>query len=164
MSNPPDDEKKKPNQAQPLADELGVEDIYDPIAAGRGRLFSTAGRDAPIVEFTDDCLVLHPPQQPYHETDKGERISIYADDNGVLLDEFGVQKKMGGARFHGHVLYWMAEQKPGTTRHLIAWFDENNRPHKLFVEGEPVTTDMVYKFRNNTHDGEISIFPELESE
>ena len=162
-SNTPDDEKE-PATEMSLVDELGVEDIYDPIAGGRGRLFSTAGREAPIAEFTKDFLVLHPPQKPFKEQGGGETITVVSDSNGILLDEFGVQKRMTGARYKGATIYWLAEIKPGTTRHLVAWFDDNNVAHRLLIQGNPITTDMAYRLRNQTHDGELTIFPELDTE
>ncbi len=162
-NNPPDDEDNNANEIS-LVDELGVEDIYDPIAGGRGRLFSTAGRNAPVVEFTKEFLVLHPPQKPFSEQGPGETIRVESDQNGILLDEFGVQKKMPGARYNGAAIYWLAEMRPGTTRHLVAWFDDEHIPHKIFLEGQPITTDMAYRLRNQTHDGELTIFPELTSE
>src|ERR1700738_1990933 len=80
----------------PLVDELGVEDLQDPIFGGRGRLFSTAGRDSPVAEFTKDFLVLHPPQLPFEESGQGESedIVINVDESGILLDELGRQKKI----------------------------------------------------------------------
>jgi hypothetical protein len=163
-STPDDDEKNKPEGELSLIDELGVEDIYEPIAGGRGRLFSTAGRNAPVAEFTNDYLVMHPPQMPFQEHGESETFTVVGDQYGILLDEFGYQKKMPGARYHGHVIFWLAEQKPETTRHLVAWFDEDSVAHKLVLNGEYLTTDMAYKLRNRTHDGELTIFPELKSE
>ncbi len=159
-----DDEKNKPKDEVPFVDELGVEDIYEPIAGGRGRLFSTAGRNAPIAEFTNDFLVMHPPQKPFQEAEQSETFTVVGDQYGILLDEFGFQKKMIGARYNGHVIFWLAQLKPGTTRHLVAWFDENNVAHRLILKDEFVTTDMAYRLRNKTHDGELTIFPELQSE
>jgi hypothetical protein len=163
-NSPPDDEKKKSQDELPFVDELGVEDIYEPIAGGRGRLFSTAGRNAPIAEFTNEFLVMHPPQMPFQEADQSETVTVVGDQYGILLDEFGYQKKMIGARYHGHVIFWLAQLNPGTTRHLVAWFDEDNVAHRLILNNEFVTTDMAYRLRNRTHDGELTIFPELQSE
>jgi len=160
----PDDEKDKQESEQSLVDELGVEDIYEPIAGGRGRLFSTAGRNAPVAEFTDNFLVIYPPQMPFKEEGDSEIFTVVGDQYGILLDEFGFQKKMPGARYYGHVIFWLAQLKEGTTRHLVAWFDEESIAHRLILNGEFVTTDMAYKLRNKTHDGELSIFPELQSE
>jgi hypothetical protein len=35
---------------------------------------------------------------------------------------------------------------------------------KLYFEGEPVTTDIIFKLRNKTHDGELSIYSDLSTE
>lgn len=163
-SNDPDEEKKTPADELPLVDELGIESLYEPITGGRGRLFSAAGRNSPIAEFTNDFLVMHPPQKPFAEQGANETITVVADSYGILLDEFGVQKRMPGARYQGRPLFWLAELKPDTTRHLVAWFDDQNVAHRLFILGDPVTTDMAYRLRNKTHDGELTIFPDLDSE
>ncbi|HMO22000.1 MAG TPA: hypothetical protein PKC98_13670, partial [Candidatus Melainabacteria bacterium] len=50
-----------------LVDELGIVDLDIPVYGGRGRVFSAAGRNAPVAEFTEDFLVLHPPQRPFED-------------------------------------------------------------------------------------------------
>jgi hypothetical protein len=149
-----------------LVDELGIEDLADPLAGGRGRLFSAAGRLSPVAEFTERFLVMHPPQLPFQEFDQGpaEDIVFHCDEMGILLDELGRQKRIAGAKFRGKSLYWLAERKPGTTKHYAGWFDESGKPHLLFVNDEPITTDIVFRLRNKTHDGELSIFPDLASD
>ena len=66
----------------PLADELGIEDIYDPMVGKDGKVFCTAGRDAPIAEFTDEMLILHPPQMPLDASNAGENFSLQIDSRG----------------------------------------------------------------------------------
>jgi hypothetical protein len=34
-----------------LIDELGIQDIYEPMAGLDGKMFCTAGRDTPVAEF-----------------------------------------------------------------------------------------------------------------
>ena len=169
-----DDEEEQPKTPQPseekkegpqtLAEELGIEDLSDPIFGGRGRIFSAAGKDSPVAEFTDDFLIMHPPQMPFDESGKSEDFVVNVDDSGILLDELMRQKKIAGARFKGRELYWLGETKPGTLKHYAGWFDKHDIAHLLYVNGEPITTEIIFKLRNKTHDGEISIFPDLESD
>ncbi len=152
------------NEEMTLADELGVEDLTDILFADRGRIFSAAGREAPIAEFGDDGVLLRPPQLPYLDAPASEEIVYLADEYGILLNELGERRKIIGAKFRGQAIYAIAEQKPGTVKHYVAWFDENWTPHKFIVQGEPLTSDMLFRIRNRTHDGEISVFPEIETE
>jgi len=142
----------------PLADELGIVDLSDPIFGGRGRLFSAAGRESPVAEFTDDFLVLHPPQKPFQDSEFGptEDITFRSTEAGILLNEIGEPKTIGGARYRGHQLYWMLQQEPGTSRHYAGWLDDDGKPHILTANGSPLTTSIVVRLRNTTHDGEIS--------
>jgi hypothetical protein len=161
---PQPSEEKKQEGPQTLAEELGIEDLSDPIFGGRGRIFSAAGKDSPVAEFTDEFLIMHPPQMPFDESGKSEDFVVNVDDSGILLDELMRQKKIAGARFKGHELYWLGETKPGTLKHYAGWFDKHDIAHLLYVNGEPITTEIIFKLRNKTHDGEISIFPDLESD
>jgi hypothetical protein len=153
-----------PNKPVNFADELGIIDISEPVFGGRGRLFSAAGRNAPVAEFTSDFLVLHPPQKPFNEDGPAEVITSHQDNRGVLLDELGREKTIPGARFRGQQLYWLAECKPDTLKHIAGWVDEQNRAHRLFSEDEVMLVDDVFKLRNRTHDGELSIYPHLSTE
>src|SRR5262249_41811148 len=127
----------------------------------RGRLFSAAGRNAPVAEFTDDFLVLHPPQKPFEEIGETEDIIIHVDDRGVLLNEIGQARKIAGAKFGGAELWWLGRRATATIKHYVGWFDKKGKAHRLYVEGEALTTETVYRMRNKTHDGELSIFPDL---
>lgn len=150
-----------PPDQLPLVDELGIEDVNDPLAGGRGRLFSAAGRFSPLIEFTDEHVIMHPPQLPFSEDGPSEDIVTKVDSRGVLLDEIGNAKHIAGARFNGQVLWYLGEQLPGTTKYLVAWFDQQGRPHKLYVNDEPLTVDVVFRLRNKTHDGELSFFADV---
>jgi len=155
-----------PGSAASFAEELGIEDLSEPIFGARGRFFSAAGKDSPIAEFTSDFLVLHPPQKPFDETYEGpsEDIVIRMDDTGVLLNEIGERKKVVGARYRGRDLYYFWQQKPGTLKHFVVWFDDEGHHHFLSIGGERVVTSAAYQLRNMTHDGELTKFSELESE
>lgn len=154
------------SDALSLVDELGVTDLRDPVLGGRGRIFISAGRQSPVAEFTDEFVVLHPPQKPFQDADSGpaEEIVLQMDGSGVLVDEFGQRKKISGARFFGREIFWFWEQRPGTLKHYAIFFDDLGNHHYLKINGERVTTDVVYKLRNMTHDGELTKFAELEGE
>ncbi len=153
----------------PLVDELGIHDLTDPIAGGRGRLFAAAGRDSPIAEFTEEALVLYPPQKPFvdpqaEQPGSSEFITRHCDETGILLDEIGNRKKIPGAKFNGNQIYWLMLQKPGTLKHLVGWFDAQGNCHLLYQDGRLIISDEAYKLRNKTHDGELNIFTDLTSD
>jgi hypothetical protein len=153
------------DEGQPtLADELGVQDLKEVLFADRGRIFSAAGRESPIAEMEPDGVLLHPADKPFADGPPGEVINFRADARGVLLDELGQERRIVGAKYKGKPIYTLGEKKPNTEKHYAAWFDENNRPHKLYIEGEALTTDVVYRIRNRTPDGEIGIFSEVTSD
>ena len=58
-------------------------------------------------------------------------------------------------------MYCLWEQKPGTSKHYAGWFDDDQKIRLIYLGGEPLTTEMVFKLRNKTHDGELAIFPDL---
>jgi hypothetical protein len=162
-----------PPEMLPFAEELGIEDLSCPVFGSRGRLFSAAGPKSPIAEFTEDALVLHPPQKPYDNTGPAENIVIRVSEQGVLLDELGQPKQIIGAKFRGRSLWFSGEQKEGTLKHFVIWFDKNNDPHKLYAlrprpDGtstlEALTSETIFKLRNRTHDGELSVFPDLQTD
>jgi hypothetical protein len=159
-----DDDDDDDEEELSLADELGVEDLMDVLFADRGKVFSAAGRTAPIAEFEDDGVTLRPPDKPYRDEPPGEVIIYQHDAHGILLNEMGEQRKIVGARYRGRPIYVIAEQKPGTVKHYAAWFDEDMQPHKFYVNGDALTSDMIFRIRNRTHDGEISVFPEISSD
>ncbi len=144
-----------------LVDELGVQDLRELIFGKRGRLFSAAGRNSPVAEFTSDYVVLHPPQKPFEELGSTEDIVIHVDERGILLNEIGQPRKIAGAKFGGAELWWLGEQAPDKIKHYVGWFDDSGKAHKLYVNGEAITTEIAYRMRNRTHDGELSIFPDV---
>ena len=169
----PDDDQNASPQEEPsrnqgplsLAEELGVVDLSEPIFGARGRLFSAAGPQSPIAEFTREFVILHPPQKPFEEDSVSEDIVLNVDSDGVILDEFGAKKSIPGARYKGHQLFWLGKQMPGTTKHFAGWFDAHRHAHLLYINGHPVTTDIVFELRNRrTHDGEISVIANLVSD
>lgn len=146
-----------------LVDELDVNGIKQGKYFAHGRLLSAATRQMPVVEFLDEALVMHPPEKPF-EDDPSESAPIAVDDRGILLDENNMPKKVAGARYKGRSIWWLGEKRPGTMKHFAAWFDDAGVVHRLLVQGQAITTDVVYKLRNRTHDGELGMFPDLASE
>ncbi len=162
----PTEEEQEALQSDELAlvEQLGVEGLTDILFGMNGRIFSAAGKQAPVAEFSHEGVLLRPPQKPYMEEPAGEVIAGRIDDRGVLLNELGEQRKIVGAKYKGRPIYTLGETKPDTVKHYAAWFDDEWQPHKFYVQGEALTADMVYRIRNRTHDGEISNYPEIKSE
>lgn len=164
VANPDEDDLEEEEGELSLADELGIEDLMDNLFAEHGKIFSAAGRESPIAEFEDDGVTLRPANKPYMDAPPGEVIVYTHDSHGILLNEFGEQRRIVGAKFRGNPIFVLAEQKPGTVKHFAAWFDADMRPHKFYVNGDALTSDVLFRIRNRTHDGEISIFPEIQSD
>lgn len=148
-----------------LADELGIEDIYQPIVGGHGRVFCAAGKDAPLVVIEEDFLVMHPPQRPLQENETAEAFTIQTDERGLLLDELGVVKKIPQAKYRGRPIYYCGERKEGTYRFYAVAEDWDRSLHFIYDNAieERLTADEVYRYRNKTHNGEIGKFPSLSS-
>ena len=152
------------NGPESLVDELGIYDIYEPIADLNGKIFCTAGRDAPVAEFLDDYLIMHPPQLPFYETGPEEEFVLLVDDRGIVLNELGEAKRIPTAKYRGYPIYYFGEQKEGTLKHYAAVLADDQNLYFIFDEsGERLTTDAIYKLRNKSVNGEISKFPGLHS-
>ena len=145
-----------------LADELGIEDIYDPMVGMDGKVFCTAGRDAPIAEFTDDFLILHPPQKPLDESNLAEDFTVKVDDRNILLDEFGSAKKIPAATYKGCPIYYSGERVPGSmTSYAVAIAHDGSLHALYFDHGRRLTAKDVYDFRNKSEVGELAVFQEI---
>lgn len=164
VANPDEEDLDEEEGELSLADELGIEDLMDNLFAEHGKIFSAAGRESPIAEFADDGVTMRPPDKPYTDAPPGEVIIYRHDEHGILLNEFGEQRRIVGAKFRGNPIFVLAEQKPGTVKHYAAWFDADMRPHKFYVNGDALTSDVLFRIRNRTHDGEVSIFPEIQTD
>lgn len=149
-----------------FAEELGVVDLGDPILASHGRIFSVAGPDHPVAEFTDEFLVMHPSDRPYQAEDKSpsEDIVFRMDARGVILNEIGEPKKIPGAKFNNHEIFVYYKLRPGSLFHYVVFFDDDKRPNFLTVRGHRLTTELVYKLRNMTHNGDLTFYPEMNFE
>ena len=143
------------DQGKPFRDELGIEDLSDPVSGGRGRLFSTAGRESPIAELTEEFVILHPPQKPFNEEDFDENITERVSPRGVLLSAIGNEIKITGAKFHGHPVYCMSS-KDDSGKRLAAYFDDSGAPLYLIFEGKLVTYHQAMVLRNKTHNGDLT--------
>lgn len=152
------------DEPESLADELGVEDLRKIIFGNRGRMFSAAGKDAPIAEFAGNFLIMHPPDKPFAEQDASETVEQHVSERGVLVDELGSEKTVPAAKFHGKPLFWLAEQRPKTSRNYVGWFDDDGNAKKIYMGEQAITVDIAFKLRNRTHDGELSIFEDLSTE
>lgn len=162
----PKDSDKQP-RAPGLADELGIEDIYQPLVGGHGKLFCAAGRDAPLVVFEDDFLVLHPAQKPLMDDDAAcEEMQVQINERGLLLNELGEVKKITAAKYRGRPIYISGEQRDNTYKHYVLAEDFDGTLHFIFdqdKEGERITADEAYRMRNATFNGELSKFRQLRS-
>jgi hypothetical protein len=161
MPNDEDQQQSNEPSEVALADELGIVELADPIHGGRGRLFSTAGRQSPVAEFTDSFLILHPPQNPFTETNFEDELTPSMSPRGVLLDNFGNEIRLLGAKYSGNPLYCLSRRDEQTGKHLVAWINQTGKMGLLATEGRFLTHDMAIRLRNRTHDGDLAIFPEI---
>ena len=133
-------QSEKSDENTSLVDELGIQDIYEPMAGLDGKIFCTAGRDAPVAEFNEDYLILHPPQLPLYEQGPEEEIVVSVDERGIVLDELGVAKKIPAAKYQGFPIYYFGEQKEGTLKHYAAVLTADERLVFIFDDkGERLT-------------------------
>ncbi len=167
--------KKKPKQnpaikapiEKTFVEELGVVDLEEnPIQAKHGRLFSVAGPDHPVAEFTEEYLVMHPSDKPYQQEDEGpsEDIVFRMDNRGVILNEIGEPRKIPGAKYNGQDLWIYWKLRPRSLWHYVIFFDQEDAPNFLTINGHRLTSDLVYKLRNMTHNGELTHFPDIDFE
>ncbi len=91
--------------------------LLDPIFSSRGRLFSTAGPQSPVAEFTEEYLLLYPPDKPLNEQAIGEDIVKVMSKEGVLLNEVGQPRTIPGARYRGQKLFCFAHKNPETNKY-----------------------------------------------
>lgn len=163
-SNPPgESQSDKRSDGPKLIDELGVEDLSRTYVRMNGREFAAAGRKIPVAEIDYHGMVMYHPEMPLNEA-PGEVISVECDQYGIVLNELGDRRKVAGARYQGHEIFWHRDTIPGSSRHYIAWYDEEWNAHSLFLVGSRVTVDMVLKMRSRTVNGELSVFAEVTSD
>jgi hypothetical protein len=158
------DQDKGDEKEPSLAEQLGISGLRQKKLAIDGRFFDAAGDSSPIAEFADGFLVFHPPQKPLKDKGPSEEITLHVDERGVLLDARRQPRKIPAALFKGRELFVLGETKPATMKHLVACLDQGGKLNKLYLEEEPLTLDQALRLRNQTFDGEISVFPELRSD
>lgn len=149
-----------PTEDTSLVDQLGVTDTSELLFGKDGRIFSAAGRLSPVAEFGQDVVLLHPPQKPLDEEAPCEDIYIQADERGILLNELGQQRHIPGAKFNGNRIFWLMASHPETHKHYAACMQDDTL-RTLYYDGEPATTDIIFRLRNKTHDGELNIYTDL---
>jgi hypothetical protein len=146
-----------PTDQSPIVDQLGIIDLNDIIIPTETAVFAAAGRDAPVAEFAEDFLVMHPPHLPLVEDRACEVITEQVDERGILLDELGVPRKIGATKYRGLPLYVSGEQEEDSTRHIAVVLDEHNGTHFVYDEdGKRLNSDEIYKLRTKSVDGELS--------
>lgn len=149
-----------------FAEELGIVDLGDPILASRGRLFSVAGPDHPVAEITEEYVVIHPQDKPYQQEDiaPSENIVFNMNDRGIILNEIGEPRKIPGARYNGYEVFVYWKLRAGTLFHFVVFFDQDDVPNFLTINGHRLTTKEAYKLRNMTHNGDLTHFPDIDFE
>ncbi len=157
-------EEPAPEDPNALVNQLGVANLKEILFDKDGHLFSAAGRQSPVAEITSSGVMLHPPQKPYEAKGKIENITVAVNEKGIVLDELGQPRKIAGAKFKGQEIYWLGEVMPGTVKHYAGWFDNLGKAHKLYLQNQALTTDIIYKIRNRSVDGELSVFAELSTD
>jgi hypothetical protein len=156
----PNDADQAPTGPPNLVDALGVEDLTLTYVRFNGREFAAAGRKIPVAEIDYFGMVMYHPEMPL-STDAEQLISVEHDEQDVVLDELGQRRKIAGARYKGHAVFWHREVVPNTTRHYVVWFDDDKAGHSLFLAGQRLTVDIVLKMRARTVNGELSVFGEV---
>lgn len=152
-----DEQKNNAPEHQSLIDELGVKDLNDIIIPSGNKLFAAAGREAPIVEFSGDSLIMHHPHLPLVDGGPEEKIIESVDPRGILLDELSIPKKIPAAKYKGLPIYVSGELEHNSTRHIAVVLDNEGSLHFIYdQEGKRLTAPDIYRLRNSTFDGEIS--------
>lgn len=155
---------KDDGQEMSIIEKLGVEDLHKTYVLMNGREFAAAGKEIPVAEFDDFGLVMHNPDQPLSNESVPELILTRYDEHGIVLDELGEKRKIIGARYHGREIYWHKDVVPDSTRHYIAWYDDEWKAYALYLEDVRLNVDIILKLRARTLNGELGMFAELRTE
>lgn len=157
-------EPAEPEGPMSLQRELEVNDLGRVMFFKDNKIFSAVGPQLPIVQLDKDgAFVSHAPDQPYREG-VDEEMTVVQDRYGRLIDPLGEVRKLTGMKYNGRQLYYIAERHPENGQHLAAWFDDEWKPHKLYLGENLLSAYMVLKVRYRMIDGELSAFPEIHSE
>ena len=147
-----------------LAEELQIEDLSRCIFFKDSKIFAAAGPGLPLLQVnTDGTFVSLDPDLPYRgEVD--EDVVVSADEHGRLLDALGQIRKLTGMKYKGRPLYFVRERHPENNQNLAAWFDDDWKPHHLYLGETILSAAMVLRIRNRMIDGELSAFGEISSD
>lgn len=155
---------QEPDVPMSLQRELEVNDLGRVMFFKDNKIFSAVGPQLPIVQLDKDgAFVSHSPDQPYR-ADVDEDMTVEQDRYGRLIDPLGEVRKLTGMKYNGRQLYYIAERHPENGQHLAAWFDDEWKPHKIYLGENLLSAYMVLKVRYRMVDGELSAFPEIHSE
>ncbi len=171
--NQGEDEDESPGQNQQdeensgpksLKDELEIEDLSRCIFFKDSKIFAAAGPKLPLLQVnTDGTFVALPMDKPYKEEIDVE-VLVRCDEHGRMLDALGDVRKLTGMKFKGRELYFISERHPENNQNLAAWFDDEWKPHRLYLSESLLSAAMVLRIRNRMIDGELSTFPEITSD
>lgn len=147
-----------------LKEELQIEDLSRCIFFKDSKIFAAAGPGLPLLQMnTDGTFVSLDPDLPYRgEVD--EDVVVNSDEHGRLLDALGQLRKLTGMKYKGNPLYFVKQRHPENNQNLAAWFDENWKPHHLYLGETILSAAMVLRIRNRMVDGELSAFSEITSD
>jgi len=158
------DPGKPETKTESLRDELGIQGLSEPVMGGRGRLFSAAGRESPIAEFTEEYVILHAPQNPFDAKQvDDDKISERVSPRGVLLSAIGNEIKISGAKFRGYSLYCLAARNEETGKRLVGYFDDAGKLQSLITANGFMSYHEAVNLRNKTHNGDITNTPGIAS-
>lgn len=147
-----------------LKDELEVEDLSRCIYFKDSKIFAAAGPGLPLLQVnTDGTFVSLAPDLPYRQ-EVDEDMVVKVDEHGRLLDPLGQLRKLTGMKYKGKLLYHIYKRHPENNQHLAAWFDDDWKPHFLYLGETILSAAMVLKIRNRMIDGELGNFEEISSD
>lgn len=161
LEEPPEKAREGPATLQ---EELEVTDLGRVMFFKDDKIFSAVGPDMPIVQLDKDgAFVSHAPDQPYRDG-IDEDVTVVQDKYGRLLDALGEVRKLTGMKFKGKQLFYISEKHPENGQNLAAWFDDEWKAHRIYLEEALLSAPMVLKVRYRMIDGELSTFPEIHSD
>jgi len=147
-----------------LKEELNVEDLSCCIFFKDHKLFAAAGPDLPFLQMnTDGTFISLDPSQPYRQ-EVHEVLIVRADEHGRLFDALGQLRRLAGMTYKGVALYFVQNRHPENDQNLVAWFDDNMKPHYLYLGETILSGIMVMRARDRMLDGELSNIADITSD
>jgi len=161
-----DEKKKQPpgdDEMPSLKDELHIEDLSRCIFFKDQKIFAAAGPDLPLLQMNDDgTFISLNPALPYRQ-EVHEEVVTQSDEYGRLYDALGQLRRLTGMKYKGRTLYFVTARHPENGQNLAAWFDDDMKPHCLFIGENVLSAIMVMRIRDRMIDGELSRFDEISS-